>query len=480
VAFFTGNLLRKIPVAGGNPTTLATVERPSGALWHSPDRILLFQFDGFQLRWISAAGGGQDSTIALRTQFGTPGLLPGGEWVVGRLASGQLAMLSLTDATQLAITRRGVIPLDSVRLPDLLFGFSPHYVPTGHLVFGGDDGVLFALPFDPDSRRVSGEPVPIVTGVRIEEGYGFAEYALAEDGTLVYVPGVNQLYGVLAYVGRDGRYDTIPFPRGQYTQPRLSPDGTRLALQQRLPIGGWDVVVMDLESGVRQRVPVAGNYRVFPASWMPDGRSLMLGLWTPVLNTPLGFRIISLDDGTTRDLDLVDGSYVSVAPNGRDFVFSNWRTGDLFVRAIEGDTARRPIPARGFAAGYSPDGKWVAWGGADGGVAVSPIPPTGAIYPVVERGQQPLFDPNGNRIIYRDGRRFYEVPYTTTSGFRTGRPTLLSEGPFLRTFAWNHTIGPDGRLAALLSAPGDETRELGVITGFDQELIRLAPTRRTP
>ena len=35
-------------------------------------------------------------------------------------------------------------------------------------------------------------------------------------------------------------------------------------------------------------------------------------------------------------------------------------------------------------------------------------------------------------------------------------------------------------LAALLSAPGDETRELGVITGFDQELLRLAPARQAP
>ena len=112
------------------------------------------------------------------------------------------------------------------------------------------------------------------------------------------------------------------------------------------------------------------------------------------------------------------------------------------------------------------------------GVAVSPVPPTGAIHPVAERGQQPLFTPDGTRIIYRDGRRFYEVPFTTTSGFRTGRPSLLAEGPFIRTFAWNHTIGPDGRLAALLSAPGDQTRELGVITGFDRELTRLAPARQ--
>jgi serine/threonine-protein kinase len=478
IAFFTGATLKKVPTAGGNPTTLATVERPSGAVWPDADRILLFQHDGFTMRWVGAAGGG-DSTVALPSQFGTPSMLPGGEWVVGQLSSGQLALISLPDARQLAITRRGVIPLDSVQLADLLFGASPRYVATGHLVFGSDDGVLMALPFDAASRQVRGEPVPVVSGVRIEEGFaGFVEYALADDGTLVYVPGVNQLHGQIAYVGARGRFDTLPFPRGQITQPRFSPDGTRLAIQVRKPIGGWEILVMDLETGVRQRVPVEGNYRSYPAAWSPDGKTLMVGLWAPVENVNQGARLFSPDQGVWEEMPGFVGSYMTIAPNGRDFVFSDWRTADLFVRPLRGDTTSTPIAARGFAASFSPDGRWVAWGSVDGGVAVSPVPPTGAIYPVVERGQQPLWSPDGRKLIYRDGRRFYEVPVNTTAGFRTGRPTLLAEGPFIRTFAWNHTIDPEGRVAALISSPGESTRELGVITGFDRELLRLAPVAR--
>ena len=478
IAFFSGTELRKIPTLGGNATTLATVERPSGAVWPSPDRILLIQHDGYQMRWVSAAGG-SDSTVTLPTQFGTPGLLPGGEWVLGQLGSGQLAMMSLTDATQLAITRRGVIPLDSVKLADLLFGASPRYVPTGHLVFGSDDGVLMALPFDLKTRSVLGEPVPMITGMRIEEGFGFAEYALAEDGTLVYVPGLSQLVGQLAHVGLNGRFDTLPFPRGQYTQPRLSPDGSRMAVHRRMQIGGWEIIVMDLATGVRRRVPVEGNYRAYPAAWSPDGNILMVGIWAPVQNEPRGARLYSIEQNSWEEMADYSGSYMTISPNGTEFVFSDWRTGELFLRPLRGDTTRTPIPARGFAASFSPDGRWLAWGGVDGGVAVSPVPPTGAVYPVVERGQQPLWSPDGRKLIYRDGRRFYEVPFTTTPTFRTGRPTLLAEGPFIRTFAWNHTIGPDGRLAALISAPGESTRELGVITGFDKELVRKVPARRS-
>jgi serine/threonine-protein kinase len=479
IAFFTGATLRKVPTVGGTPTTLVNVERPAGAVWADADRILLFQQDGFQMRWVSASGG-RDSTITLPSQFGTPSLLPGAEWVVGQLSSGQLALLSLDNAIPLAITRRGVVPLDSVKLADLLFGASPRYVSTGHLVFGSDDGVLMALPFDLGSRQVLGEPVPVVSHVRIEAGYaGFAEFALADDGTLVYVPGVNQLYGHIAYVGQGGRFDTLPFPRGLYTQPRLSPDGTRIAVHSRRLIGGWEILVMDLETGVRQRVPIEGNYRAYPGTWSPDGKTLMVGLFAPVRNVSLGARLFSPDQGTWEEMPGYVGSYMTIAPNGREFVFSDWRTADLFVRPLRGpDTTSTPIPARGTAASFSPDGKWVAWGGVDGGVAVSPVPPTGAIHPVVERGQQPLWSPDGRTLIYRDGRRFYEVPIITGTGFRTGRPTLLAEGPFIRTFAWNHTIGPDGRVAALISSPGESTRELGVITGFDRELLRLAPGTR--
>lgn len=480
IGHFVGNELRRISASGGSAVTLTTVDRPAGAAWPVPGTILVFEQDGFLLRWVSASGGGQDSTVLLEAQFGAPEVLPGGRWAVGHLSSGQLALLSLADGALRAITRRGVLPLDSVRLDDLLIGASPKYVSSGHLVFGTEDGLLMALPFDPDARGIRGGPVPILTGVRIEEGFGFAQFDVAPDGTLIYVPGRSQLYGHVASLRPDGRYDTLPLPRGQYTQPRLSPDGTRLAVQARKPVGGWEVLIVDLETGVRQRVEVPGNYRAYPASWTPDGQALLVGLFRPVRNVFLGARLYSFTSHEWEDLPPLDGSYLTIAPNGREFAYSNWRTGDLFIRPLRGDTTPVRIPARGFAASFSPDGRWLAWGGADGSVAVSPVPPTGAIYQVAERGQQPLWMPDGRRLVYRDGRRFFEVPIETSAGLRPGRRRLLAEGPFIRTFAWNHTVGPDGRLAVLVSMPGDEARQLGVITGFDLELRRRVPPDPRP
>jgi hypothetical protein len=355
-----------------------------------------------------------------------------------------------------------------------LFGTSPHWVPPGFLVYATGDGVLMALPFDASKRQVRGGPIPLASGVRMEAGFGYGEFAIAHDGTLVYVPGTNQLYDNIAFVTPQGRIDTLPFVRDGYNQPRISPDGRKLAVQVRNALGGWQVLLMDLANGVRQPIPVEGNYRAFPASWLPSGRELMIGLWDPVEYKSYGARIQSLETGKWTDLRLTNASYMTVAPDGRSFVFSDWRTGELFLRSLGADTTRTRVPGRGFAASFSPDGKWLAWGSVDGAVAVSPVPPTGAVYAVAERGQLPVWSPKGDAIIYRNGSRYYRVHVSTVGGFHADRPQVFVEGPFLSTFAWNHAMSPDGRLLVLLNSPERQMSTLKVITGFPTMIEQLA------
>ncbi len=478
IGFFSGGLLRKVAAAGGAPITIGEVDHVTGAAWVTNDRILVFENDGFDLHRISASGATAESVIHLTTQFGTPGVLPGGRWAAGQFGSGQLGLLSLTDGTELAITQRGVLPPNSVRQADLLFGTSPRWVRPGFLVYGAGDGQLMAMPFDAGQRRVMGESLPVITGMRMESGFGSAEFALAEDGTFIYVPGSSQFYVKAALVNSGGRLDTLALPRGPYTQPRISPDGTRLAVQERNAVGGWQVLLMDLATGSQRQVNVRGNYRAFPASWFPSGRELMIGLWDPVQFLNYGAVIQSLDTGEARDLHLSDVSYMTVAPDGGSFVYSNWRSKELFIRSLGPDSTTTAIPSKGIAASYSPDGRWLAWGGVNGAVETSPVPPTGAIYHVADRGRMPLWTPRGDALVYRDGTRYYRVPVSTAGGFHGGRPQLLVEGSFLSAFAWNHAMTPDGRLLVFLSDPTREADVLGVITGFPTMVRRLGGARR--
>ena len=107
---------------------------------------------------------------------------------------------------------------------------------------------------------------------------------------------------------------------------------------------------MNLATGQMQQVRQEGNYRTFPASWLPSGKELMIGLFDPVQFLNYGARIQSLETGKSTDVHLAGASYMTIAPDGKSFVFSDWRNGQLFIRALYGDTTRTPIPARGFAA----------------------------------------------------------------------------------------------------------------------------------
>jgi serine/threonine-protein kinase len=476
LGFFAGDVLRKVAVAGGAPVTVAPVNRMSGALWTSADQIMVLQNEGFDLHWISATTG-VDSVVRLGVQFGTPAELPGHEWVVGQFGSSQMALLSLKTGEQLAITRRGVLPLDSVRKEDLLFGSSPQWLPSGYLLYGAGDGLLMAMPFDGTRRQMTGEPFSVLSGMRIEAGFGYAEYAVGSDGTLVYAPGGNQLYVNIAFVGADGHVDTLPFPRAAYTQPRLSPNGTTLAVQARSDFGGWETLLMNLSTGVERKVEVTGNYRTYPASWLPNGRELMIGLWDPVRFINHGVRIQSIETGQFRDIQMPGAAYLSVSPDGSRLVFNDWITGEIFLQSMTSDTARTPVRARGYSSSFSRDGRWIAWSGVDGSVGVSSVPPTGAIYTVTDQGNMPVWTPDGTALIYRNAGRYYRVPISTSNGFHAGRATLFAEGPFLSTFAWNHDIAKDGRLLVLLNSPTQTVTSLGVITSIGDAVAMTQRSR---
>lgn len=108
-----------------------------------------------------------------------PLIVPGGGAVVfvtsteAPRATGQLAALKLDTGE---VTRLG------------LAGLSPHYAPTGHLVYAVEDGALRAVPLDATSLRATGTPVSLVDGVLVNI-QGAAQFSISDNGWLVYASG---------------------------------------------------------------------------------------------------------------------------------------------------------------------------------------------------------------------------------------------------------------------------------------------------
>jgi hypothetical protein len=107
------------------------------------------------------------------------------------------------------------------------------YLPAGHIVYQlANNNNLFAIPFDLDRLAVAGGPVPIVEGVFSSSLV--SQFAISESGTLVYIPGAAGAAASsersLVWVSRDGHEDPLKAPPNFYRFPKISPDGTKLAL----------------------------------------------------------------------------------------------------------------------------------------------------------------------------------------------------------------------------------------------------------
>lgn len=124
------------------------------------------------------------------------------------------------------------------------------YSPTGHLVYARN-GTLLAAPFDLSRLAVTGSAVAVLDDVHMDVASNhYADFDISNSAALVYVPGFPRpLDRSLLWVSRDGRSEPVtPTRRPFSSQPRLSPDGRRLAvtLETQDTVGNGDIWVLDL------------------------------------------------------------------------------------------------------------------------------------------------------------------------------------------------------------------------------------------
>ena len=244
--------------------TIADVpNNPSGASWGRDDMILFGQPEG--IMQVPSAGGTPALLIpATDGEFiHGPQMLPGDEWVLfsvrtdGSWDEGTIVAESLATGERTVLIDRGR---------------DGRYLPTGHLVYGLN-GVLLAVPFDVNSRRVGGGPLPLVEGARAavgNQGSGAMQWSVSADGSLVYVQGSA---GVgdgdwLVWVGRDGDETVISADQREYESPHVSPDGTRVAVHINT-VGNTDIWVWDLERETLTQLTFDEGNDQYPL-WTPD------------------------------------------------------------------------------------------------------------------------------------------------------------------------------------------------------------------
>jgi hypothetical protein len=405
--------------------------------------------------------------------------------VVGTTYSGQLALLSLTTAEVLALTSRGTVPIHSLPATEMLVGYEPTYVPSGHLIYlSNGEGTLMALPFDARSRRVLDAPVPAEDGVRMEEGFGFGHFGVGVNGVLVYAPGRNAYRGHLALVDPSGTADTLKqFPRGHYDLLRLSPDGRRLLAAIRAEAGyPYSSQILDLATGQTERLRAPEGRASRAMAWLPPhGSDVIVTRMDPVTWEYEETVVQSLLDNRERPLTQGPMFWLAAHPSGDYVVGGNVDCSPRIIRIDGLEEAGGWEPGCHYA--FSPDGRWLAFTSwSDGSVHVVPQPYEGRSYAVTGPGfEQPFWSLDGSALLYKGVREYWRVPFSPTGGADggplVGPRELYARGPFVRVFSSSHALAPDGRLLVVMGPPEESTPHLEVVTGFLDHLRRVAPVR---
>jgi serine/threonine-protein kinase len=489
LAFVADGELRKVSVDGGAVVRLAQLDAPSGVFWLSDEELLVSR---------STIGPGTVSSTGGRVEplgehfravsFVNTQLLPDGKDLLGTTAYGDLAIISRATGEQRLITTGDVDGANRGAFGRALRGNNPHYMASGYLVYASGSS-LMAVGFDPKRGRATGKPTPVVTGIRSEGGPGEAQYALSDDGTLVYVPGLDGSLGRLVWSDQQGTLgDTLPLPPSHLLLLRLSRDGRKLAIVERLPNSTAETRIVDLTRRVEERVRVDGEFGVY--SWSADARLLLgylisdtasgricSGCW---VGAQLDASSLALSPSTVRAPHRImwesDESPDGVLRCAQAMPgAAGSRSDGLLLRRVDDAVAPR-ILAKGYANDcvFSPDGKWVAFATSEGlFVTRATLDSSASIVKVVPGWWAGVrWTANGRRILYQAGRRLFavDVPIPGAS-VETSEPRFLFKHDGLAT-TWDLGVGgawdvaPNGRLLLWQPQAQAPSRQLNVITNF--------------
>ncbi len=484
VGFVTPAELKKAPITGGTPQSIAPVERSRGADWGPDDTIVFAPNPASGLFVVSAVEGEPGPLTELsegERSHRWPQFLPGGKAVLftsagtGGFDRANLEVVDLATGDRQVVHRGGT------------YG---RYVPTGHLVYS-NAGALFVVPFDLDTLETTGSPIPVVENLPADD-QGGVSFDFSETGMLIYHMrngGASSGFQ-LAWVDRDGQVEPLPFEPRESQYLDLSPDDQRIALTIRGDDGEWDIWIYEIERGGSQvLLTTEGNNR--NPVWSPDGEWLFFRS-----NRGGNFDIFKRRADRSLEAELVLDTEANVYPmsisdDGEMLLFASGLFGNQDVGILALDTGDTEIlvdtPDDEFWASFSPDGRFFAFHSNETGqyeVYVREVS-SGRTFPVstsTRGGWWPLWSRDGREIYYRSfNSPGILVAEVDLESFSASDPVELSDIE-MRAIG-NFDVTADGQKFLVTVPVGtDETggtapgTRLNVVLNWFEELNRLVPT----
>jgi serine/threonine-protein kinase len=242
----------------------------------------------------------------------------------------------------------------------------------------------------------------------------------------------------MVWVSRSGEQTSINAPPRGYVYPRLSPDGSRVAIDVREQ--GGDIWTWDLRRENLTRVTVDPARDAYPV-WTPDGTHILF------VSARSGqdniFRQAADGSGTAERLTDSSESVLpySISPDGTRLLLRRIGSSsgpDLAILNLSGKPRIDDFQQSAFAetnGDISPDGRWVAYQSDESGQAevyVRPLNASAAGRWLISSGGgvNPLWARTGKDLFYQNGDVMMAVPVQLGASFSASRPTKLFEAHY--------------------------------------------------
>jgi eukaryotic-like serine/threonine-protein kinase len=426
LAYLADAKLKIVDIESGRSETLTAALHMAGGDWNR-EGVLIFATDTGIDRIRADGTDRRHVTVLDRTRaeyrHGWPEFLPDGRrfLFVNRSKVAEQTGVYLASIDDPALRRR-ILPAYS----------RVAYSDSGHLLYVRN-GTLMAQPFDERSAELTGEPVAIGGPVKYHATDDGA-FDVSANGVLIYRMTETPALTRLVVLDRRGRELHTLAPTESFAQPRLSPDGKRVAAEKvTRELLSPDIWVFDLER--RNSVQLTRDLApdVHPV-WSPDGHSILFSarrgasfdLYRRSVEDPRDERLVWRSDDNKRLED--------VSRDGRLFLVSTPRKGLWAVTAD--DTSRQSLIQtttggdNGMQAEFSPDAKFVAYASEESGrpeVYVRTLPATVARWQLsTSGGAEPHWRADGRELFFLSADGWLmSVPIASGPDWKTGRARRL-------------------------------------------------------
>jgi serine/threonine-protein kinase len=508
IGFFTNTELKKISVEGGAAVTICSTDGPprGGGFW-SDDGTIYFARQQSPVLRVSANGGTPSPATQLdkEKEVSNRGaqVLPGGDAFLFEAAKNNNIWEDATIQVQSIKSGQRKTLVQGGYFGRYIHGTDP---AQGHLIYL-HGGTLFAAPMDIKRLELIGPAQPVLEGVAGRNSNGLVHLALSNSGTLVYLSGSSSgIQQSLSWMDVAGNTQALPAsPSTAYVYPRISPDGSRIAVFAQ---DGSNINLVSYEPAQNRmtRLTFFQLLAVEPPVWTPDGKHIVFHLLSSELSGPGLYWTRS--DGAGMPQPLMTGLGQSLnlhpysfSPDGRRLAYAqqSGTDGGIWTLPLDLTDPEHPKPGKpelflssksGFAdPAFSPDGRWIAYTSTltpqdPRQVFVRPFPGPGGVWQVSNNGgQKPTWSRDGRTLYYQGGSDSADImltPYSVRGdSFEAGQPRRWSE-KVVEYPNGGFDLTADGKRAAVVTPasganPADSQTHVMFLLNFADELRHKVP-----